>query len=266
MANAYGQSIATGDRAPNGTKYNQGGNKNSYAGWGGNAIGNLGASGWQDNQTSGGGGFQASGWNDSGWNDSGSGGSAFEKAAAGSQLFQQNQAPVDTKGKATTNTNPSDARAVTNNTVSQFGDVINSLFGASKNAEASQRAGLKDMLGTGLQNGMTADNNRARIASEAAFRQNQNAMSATAAAKTSPLSMTEQTAADNAKLAAQYQKDQADATDRFKSNASANAMLGSAQAAADASKYAAGQSAQAGIFGSLFGSISNAGSGVSRYW
>lgn len=48
--------------------------------------------------------------------------------------------------------------------------------------------------------------------------------------------------------------------------AMANAQLGAAKAAADAAKYGASEQARAGIFGSLFGSISNANQGGFRYW
>lgn len=48
--------------------------------------------------------------------------------------------------------------------------------------------------------------------------------------------------------------------------AMANAQLGAAKAAADAAKYGASEQARAGIFGSLFGSITNANQGGFRYW
>lgn len=203
--------------------------------------------------------------------------------------FTLRKNPFKDTPKAQKATDPANTQQAVNNTVSSMGQILKSMDGANQQLRKEQFNDTVDLakVAGGIRKDIDWNSGAAQVASSrgggqnnlvggyrsfnpanegsdawasAVFSSNRNDQSARQADERKAAN--DQAIASTSANAARYGADQA----RIGQQSMANAQTSAAKYAADAAKYGASEQARAGIFGSLFGSITNAGVGGFRYW
>lgn len=209
----------------------------------------------------------------------------WESAVKGSSLFAEKK-PIFETPKAQRVNDPANLGQTTNNMQHAAGQALQFYENANQRNRQQNMQDTFKLLDKSLRDRVAIDSNASRYSLAGAGRQpgqvgGYNANDWNQGSAEWAKAIFEKNTADNSarmsdirkaeneqaigNINANAQKYGADQS-RIGTQAMAGAQLGAAKAAADAAKFGASEQARAGIFGSLFGSITNANQGGFRYW